>query len=298
MAVESFLAGYRKTTATTYAQDLRPMVAWLGPERPLQIVENGERVDYFEPPDLVEYVNLALVQRDPPYAPATIEKHKKTLRTFWNWCAKHGYVNQSPFAVPSKKLARGVDPDKIMPDAKLDTLLTYARWEPRRYALVTFLADTGCRRGGAAGLTIDRLDLGKRRATVEEKGEVSYTVYFGDVTARALRDWLSRRGAVGSTVFSRDGEPMTASALAQYFRRSCIAAGIGSWGPHSLRHRKGDQLQRSGVDPRTAARVLGHTNYMTTLDYYYHEDDERVEAASRAAAIPLSDDAKLRRFSG
>ena len=241
------------------------MAAWLGNDKPLRVIENDKRVDYFEPPDLTEYVNLAILQREKPLAAATVEKHKKTMRTFWNWCVKNGYIDKSPFVVPAKKLSRGVDPDKIMSDEKLDQLLTYAKWNARRYALITFLADTGCRRGGATELTVDRLDLSNRSAEVVEKGEVTYTVYFGDVTAFALRNWLMSRGSLGGYVFSRDGKPITAYALGQYFRRSCVSAGIGSWGPHSLRHRKGDKLQKAGVDVRTTALVMGHRNYMTTL---------------------------------
>lgn len=298
-AVRVFLAGKRATTATSYSWDLKPMVAYLGPDKPLQVTEDGQRFDFFEPPDLTEYVNLGLLSRDPPLAPATVEKHKKTMRTFWNWCRKNGYINESPFRVPAKKLAGGVDPAKIMPDHLLNQLLNYTQWDTRAHAVVLFLAQTGCRCGGAAKLTLDRLDLPNKRAVVVEKGEKAYTVYYDDVAAAALGEWLRTRATLGNIVFSKTGRPITSAALGQYFRRLCKdGARIGSWGPHSLRHRRGDQLQRAGVDPKTAARVLGHTNYMTTLEYYYHEDEQHIEQAARDTLKADDPRGKMRRFGG
>lgn len=66
-------------------------------------------------------------------------------------------------------------------------------------------------------------------------------------------------------------------SLGQLFTRICKRAGIPSYGPHSLRHRKGHQLADAKVNPSTAAMVLGHSDPTITLQHYYPKDWERAK---------------------
>jgi integrase len=290
-AVELFLDGYIETTRRSYAVPLKQMVNWLGPVRPVDVVRAIE---------LDSYAKRGLRDPDRNLAEATVQKHIKTMRTFWNWCVEVELVERSPFKVKGKRLKRKISSDGVMKEWELMQLLEYARWRPRLYALVLFLADTGCRRGGAAGLRVDDLDLQNRKAVVTEKGDKTRPVFYDDVTTQALRDWLSRRGnVIGGYVFSTDGKPITSAALGQFFRRGCIAAGIGSYGPHTLRHRKGHQLARTpGVDVATAANILGHEDVKITLDYYYNADWAMAEEAVRRTAIKDDPTGKVRKFTG
>jgi integrase len=63
----------------------------------------------------------------------------------------------------------------------------------RDRALLLFLADTGCRVGGLVGLTLADLNVRRRWALVTEKFNKSRSVFFSEVTAEALRDWLEVR---------------------------------------------------------------------------------------------------------
>jgi integrase len=63
----------------------------------------------------------------------------------------------------------------------------------RDRALLLFLADTGCRVGGLVGLTLSDLKVRRRWALVTEKFDKSRLVFFPEVTAEALRDWLRVR---------------------------------------------------------------------------------------------------------
>lgn len=269
-AIHLFLGEYIASTRRAYGYTLNEMLAYIGPARPLTDIR---------PDHLIEYVQH-LRKRPSLKSPASVNKHIKTIKTFFNWCVKTGFLEVSPArGLKRVRQASSVDRVKAMPDHVYEELLAYTRYHPRHHALVLFLGDTGCRIGGAAGLRWRDIDLKHRRAVVTEKGKPPRPVFFGDVCAQALASWRMRHPMRGDYVFSDDGRRIHNDNLGQMFRRACIRAGIGSWGPHSLRHRKGHQLADASVAPSLAAKALGHESIMTTLDYYYPDDWESVQQA-------------------
>lgn len=239
------------------------------------------------PSHLVAYVAL-LNERG--FAPATRNKHVKSIKTFFNWLVAIDELDKSPAVavktrVPPKKITR----DKAMTDSELAAILRITWHKPRDYALILFLADTGARAGGAAGLRVKDLDLTNRRATVTEKGHKTRPVVYGEEAAAALRAWLLRRKLHSEYVFSRKHTPLSSDQVSQIVRRACLAAGIRSLGSHSLRHRKGHQFADAKVAPSIAATALGHSKPTITLEYYYPEDFESAEKALRELATTLEE---------
>lgn len=274
-AVKLFLKEFKPATAKSYGYALREMMSLVGSARLLQ--EIG-------PEQLLEFIQ-SVRSRPSVRSAATINKHVKTIRTFFNWCVKNAWITSPPpsAALRYEKRAVQIDRAKAMPDSMYDQLCDYAKWDSRAHALVLFLGDTGCRIGGAAGLKWSDVDLGRKTAKVTEKGEKTRPVFFGDATAKALKKWALAQDCTKDTyVFSRDGHRMTSDSLGQFFSRRCVNAGIGNWGPHSLRHRKGYQLSDNRISPPLAARALGHSSFVTTLQHYYPQDWERVEEALQA----------------
>lgn len=270
-AVELFLREYKTTTAKSYGHTLHGLVDYIGPARPLMQVR---------PEDVIEYMQTVR-ERPSIHSPATVNKHTKTIRTFFNWCIKCGLMcgNNPALGLKRQRQQKLIGREKAMPDAVYEEVLAYARWTPRYLALVLFLGDTGCRIGGAAGLRWPDVDFDGHVAMVTEKGEKTRPVFFGAETAAALRRWRQQHtGKLGDYVFQQDGKQMTNGSLGQLFERICLRAVGKGWGPHSLRHRKGHQLADHHVAPSLAAKALGHSSPMTTMEYYYPEDWERVQA--------------------
>lgn len=282
--VNLWLAEKSEQTERSYKYVLGDFMDFVGPGRPVAQISKI---------DLKRY-EAELRTRDAIQSPATFNKYVKTLRTFFNWCESMDLIDEPPSAVIKlERQRRQVPRVKAMPDTLLAEVLLYTRFDVRADALVRFLADTGCRIGGAAGLTVGDLDMQARTAQVIEKGAIeSRPVFFGEKCAAAIDRWVLQRGFHdGEFVFSRTGRRMTNASLGQYFRRTCKRAGVGSWGPHSLRHRKGHQLSDAGVSPPVAAQVLGHSSFETTLEHYYPDDLER---AKKAAQMLSQDEAPSR----
>jgi hypothetical protein len=183
--------------------------------------------------------------------------------------------------------AQMVPRDKAMPDQAYLQLLDYCKYDKRAFALVLFLGDTGCRIGGCAGLRWADIQFAEEIAIVQEKGAPERFVFFGHECSIALLRWQQeqRLKRQGEFVFSRNGKRMNNDSLGQYFEKVCQRAGIGQWGPHSLRHRKGHQMADSKVAPTVAQTVLGHTDVNTTLKHYYPKDLTRAQEVVKDLAF-------------
>lgn len=265
-------------TAAAYRQTLIPMRDYLGPARPITEVTT---------PDLLRWVQTYHTRG---LAPASINKHVKAIKAFFNWCVRIDLLSKSPAKeVKTKRPPRRISREKAMTDDELSALLDYLRYKPRDYALVLFLADTGCRAGGAALLRVEDLDLPNGRAFVTEKGDKTRPVSYGHDCRLAIEFWLRKRPkGAGAYVFSRTKTPVKPDNISQIIRRACQVVGIRSLGSHSLRHRKGHQLADNRVAASVAATALGHSDPSITLGYYYPDDWETAEKELRKLTVARS----------
>lgn len=268
-AIDLFLGEHKPSTRRSYFYILGSMKDFMGPAR---------EVDQIPPSMVVEY-HAILHQRD--YAPATVQKHVKGIKAFFNWLVKLELIHRSPAtAIRRKRLRREISREKAMTDKELDAILEYARWHPRDYAMILFLADTGARAGGAAGLKVEDINFDMLEAKVTEKGDKERKVAFGELCRQAMLKWLLRRKAgAGPYVFSHTGQKMKSDNVSLVIRRICKKVGIRSLGAHSLRHRKGHQFADSRIAPSIAATALGHSSVEITLAFYYPSDWESAKSA-------------------
>lgn len=286
-AITLFLGEHIDTTAASYKPVLVDMYRHLASAFPLGNI----RLEDVETDHLVAYRQVIWKRK---YSDGTRGKYIKTIKVFWNWCVRMGKISESPARVlkgVKKKLS--ADRTKAMTEEELKQLLAFSRFHPRLDALVRFLADTGCRRGGAAGLRIKDVDLINCTAVVTEKGDKTRPVAFGRKTAKAIQRWIEKRpGDQGDYLFSRHGDRPTPYSISQLVRRGCIAAGIRSLGTHSLRHRKGHQLADARIAVSVAASVMGHEDIDATM-HYYPRDWESARKALNELALPDVDDDEI-----
>lgn len=276
--IDLFLGDYKPSTRRAYAGVLQPLADYVGPARPLDKIG----VEHVQ-----EYIQQFAARG---IAPATYNKHVKSLRTFFNWCIRAGYVAAPGPAVMLKRkpVDKFVSRDKAMPDHVYDQVVAFAKWDARALALVLFLGDTGARIGGAATLRWPAVDFEKQMATVTQKGEKTGPVFFGEDCAEAFKRWrLVATLENGDYVFSLKGGAIKPGNLGQYFRRITQRAGVGSYGPHSLRHRFGHHAaDRKEIDT-VVSQAMHHSSTQTTKESYYPKDWERVEEMVKDMAYKL-----------
>lgn len=270
----------KPATARTYKYDLDALSDYIGGAKPVTEVNPADVLRYF----------IHLDKREAVTSDHTYNKHLTSARAFFRFCENMQIIEKNPCkTLKKKKVSSAVDKSKAMPDHKLRRLLEYVAetprgWNPREEALIRFIADTGSRVGGARTLTWEFVDIAARTATTFEKGKTEpHAKSFGRECARALAAWkLQQDTSEGQYVFSTDGRMMKVGNLSQYFGRLCKRAGIGTWHPHSLRHRFGHKaIEKFPVS--VVAQMLGDT-VEVTIAHYLPNDKKAVEQAMRMMA--------------
>jgi site-specific recombinase XerD len=283
-AIQLFLGTYhKKSTAEAYWKTLKFLKDQIGA---------GRRLDEITPGDVIRVHNYFLEQN---YAAATLRQRTSSIKIFFNWLKKMELITENPARVIKiKNPRRPHTREKAITDEEIRMLLNYVQYRSKRdFALFLFLADTGCRIGGAAGLRERDINWQKREAVVTEKGDLMRNVRFGRDTANVLRQFLIMRKATkGDYVFSKDGSRVNAETLSQRIRRACYGLrkqghSIRILSAHTFRHRKGHQFADAKLNPAVAATALGHESVMTTIEHYYPDDWETAALALDDLAMKL-----------
>ncbi len=204
---------------------------------------------------------------------STIAGHVTALHAFWAWSAKeYGIVNPMKNI---KRARRQIKPPSAVQPGDFVKLFnacgegTEASYRDR--ALLAFLADSGVRLAGLLGLKVTDLNLPDLRAVVTEKGDKTRTVVYTKYTRVLLHQWLDQRRANSPYVFTSltTCEPLTSSGVELLMNRLKKRSGVtGRVNPHSFRHAFAREYIRSGGDPITLAKLIGHSDVNTTAAYY------------------------------
>lgn len=217
---------------------------------------------------LREYV----VQLRAIYKPHTVADHIRVLHRFFAWCSEE-YDVPNPMKSIKRMKAPAAAPRSITPAdfMKLFNNAGDGDIGIRNRAILAFLADTGVRLGGIAGLTLEALDISLRRAWVIEKGSKQRVVVFTFYTAKLLERWLAVRPDKGRSVFTTldTGTALTASGIQQVLKRLKKKLDIqGQTNPHAFRHGFAKGYLSNGGELATLAKLMGHNDIQTTMDHY------------------------------
>jgi site-specific recombinase XerD len=282
--ITAFLAGYENmSTRTTYEQVLRPFAEDIGPQRALEAI-TPEDVDIW-------YQRLPLTT----LAAATIVKRMKAVKVFWNWCVKREYITRSPARFLVIKQPQRIMVSKAIPGDVLAAMFEAAQQKRcefmavRDTALLALLITFGARVGEVAHLRLNNIFLEGRQILFHGKGNKERVLPLPYRTKQHLADWLEMRATlrpkpehdyvfVNSRIHlnPRYG-PLATSSIATLVRRLSMQVGSTSYGPHAIRHWRGQTLADQRIAPTIVQAILGHSDVRITLEYYYNQDLSRIE---------------------
>ena len=200
----------------------------------------------------------------------SVHAYLRTVRHFFRWLEEEEMLSKNP-AKRLKLPPLPKTPRKGIPDADRDAMLSVRENNIRDFAILMFVATTGCRKGGVETLTLSNLDVDLMEALIIEKGEKSRTVFFNSKVADALRNWLAIRPSTNADeVFVQiTGKKLTSTGIYQIFKRAARDAGVEkSWSPHQWRHAFARNFLRNGGDIGILAQILGHASIHVTLLHY------------------------------
>ncbi len=243
-------------------------------------------------------------------APRTVKRRLGTLRAIFNFAVNNDWLTRSP--------VRNVKPPKVTSTRSFqlsdDQVIQIAEATAARYRPMVYLAAvTGCRWSEAAGLRVGDLDLLSRRMSVEqvvvrgEHGRPSIdapksaasrrTIALPSSLVEMLAEHLAQLGLTGADRSSLVFPDTAGGPLRQSNWRSRVwlpalrAVGLADLNPrpgfHDLRRAAATALVRSGFDPKTVQRRLGHADVLTTLQIYAQSTEEGDRHAADALGSRL-----------
>jgi len=260
-------------TITNYTVDLDVFNAFVG-EKDIETV------------DLLALRRFLAELRTKNYAKRTVARKLASLRSFFRFLYREGYIKKNPITSIStpkldKKLPVFLDVDKVARLVQCPSDKDAAGLRDR--AMLETLYSTGIRVSELVGLDIDDVDFISGVVKVFGKGSKERMVPIGEPALGAIRKYVDKRGEDKSrdkdAVFlNKSGRRLTDRSVRRvvdkYIRVCSIVEKIS---PHSLRHSFATHLLDRGADLRSVQELLGHMNLSTT-QIYTHVTMDRLKS--------------------
>ncbi len=203
-----------------------------------------------------------------------------SLRSFYKWMAREGYVEQNPAALVStpklaKKLPRVPTMEQV--NGLLDSSLPEnASFPARDRVIFELLYGCGLRNSELIGIELDDISWSNEVIRVRGKGKKERLVPLGDSASVAIREYLperqrvleNRRRNCSTLLINLRGGPLTSRSVGRIVKAIAIARGLSpDVHPHTLRHAFGAHMLEEGADLRAIQELLGHSRLSTTQRY-------------------------------
>lgn len=161
-------------------------------------------------------------------------------------------------------------------------MLEAAATNPRNYAILLFMRDTGCRAGGVYNLLTENLDIFHNKAIIKEKGDKEKTVFFTPETAFAFMIYSSvRENPCNSDHYFLNENtygPISYDCLYKMFRKLAAKANVKfKFSPHQWRHAAVRSWLINGMNLKTASEIAGHSSEKVTGDIYGTLDENELQ---------------------
>ena len=186
---------------------------------------------------------------------------------------------------------------QVLDDSQLNRFLEAIQGEPYWHDFFYVEVMTGLRRGEICGIKWSDIDFNegtlciKRSVSTKEGGGVSIGETKTDAGERtiimppsvATLLWKKRSDAINEWVFphyTNPSDPLHPSSAYKKLKTLLKRLELPLLRFHDLRHTFATQATDGGVDPKTLAGILGHTDASFTLDTYTHVTSDMQRGAS------------------
>jgi tyrosine recombinase XerC len=220
------------------------------------------------------------------YARSSLARKGASIRTFYAWAARRGFVATNPAFLLSRP-APAYRLPTVLKASEAATLAEAPRsMDPvalRDRAILELLYSCGIRVAELCSLDLPDLDLDGARVRVMGKGSKERVVPMGDFAAEAVLAYLTSgrpamapeqasqgpgRPEEGAVFFNRRKRrvtPRDVRAMMQRYVRGTL--GDRKVSPHTMRHSFATHLLEGGADIRAVQELLGHASLATTQRY-------------------------------
>lgn len=224
------------------------------------------------------------------YSKSTIARKLATLRSFYKFCLRRGYIDTHPLASirtpkQEKRLPKFLELEQIgrllaTPD---DSTLLGARDR----AMLEVLFSTGVRVSELVDLNFTDVDFASQAIRIRGKGKKQRTAPIGPTAIAAIQKYLElRRADARAAQFDQEalfvnkhGQRLSTRSVRRKLDKYLVQCGLDpSISPHTLRHSFATHMLNNGADLRSVQELLGHQSLSTT-QVYTHLTTPRLKQA-------------------
>lgn len=210
-------------------------------------------------------------------ADSTISGYREVFNSFFGWLTNEGLISRNPCsnlgAIRQEKKVR--KPYSAVEIQKMIDACTCIRDK----AIILFLLNTGCRVSEMCSLKVGEIDTRSKECIVYGKGRKERTVFFNDLTAWALDEYLEERHAKPDEALfvGLNGRGMQPGGIRVMLNRIEKRSGVENVHPHRFRRTLATEMINRNVAIQDVAAILGHERIDTTMKYIY-QSKERTKA--------------------
>ena len=215
---------------------------------------------------------------DKPLSPAIVQGYVRTLKAFFSWAAREGYLDANlmrRISVPKApvKIVNTLELDQI--HRLMDMCLRANGNSQRNQIIILMLLDSGLRVSELVNIEIEDVNLPEGHVKIRHaKGARERFVPIGSVVQKHLWKYINlhRRpmtDRITRLFLSETGLPLTRSGIQQMLRRCGKKAGINGvrCSPHTFRHTFAKRYLLNGGDIFSLQRILGHSSLASVRVY-------------------------------
>ena len=232
--------------------------------------------------------------RDRNYCKSTSARKLATLRSFYKFLVRRGYLTDNPVAPirtpkQDKRLPKTLsvqDIERLLANPDTTTLLG-----ARDRAMLETLYSTGIRVSELVALDVGDIDLTVNTVRVRGKGKRQRIIPIGPGAVQAVLHFLDLRrndtrnvSFDGEALFiNKHGQRLSTRSVRRKLDKYLLEAGLDlSISPHTLRHSFATHMLQRVADLRSVQEMLGHQSLSTT-QIYTHLTGETVKEEYKKA---------------
>lgn len=224
------------------------------------------------------------------YSKSTVARKLATLRSFYKFCLRRGFVKAHPLATirtpkQEKRLPKFLELEQIT--KLLNTPDDGSLLGSRDRAMLEVLFSTGVRVSELVDLNFADVDFEGCVLRVRGKGKKQRTTPVGQTAIIAIRKYLDLRRTDSrspnfdqSALFvNKHGQRLSTRSVRRKLDKYLAECGLDpSISPHTLRHSFATHMLNRGADLRSVQELLGHQSLSTT-QVYTHLTAGRMKSA-------------------
>lgn len=204
----------------------------------------------------------------------TLDNTRVQISSFFSWLLDEELIYKNP--------CRTIPPIKYTEKVRLpfsaveiDTMRTACK-TPRDRAIIEILLSSGVRVSELCSIKLSDINFDTLSINIRKgKGSKQRTVYINELAKKPLVEHLTTRKIGGDYLFySKFGNPIESGGIRFILKQLETESGVTNVHPHRFRRTFATSLANRGMDVQEIAKLLGHSDINTTMQYVYTSDEK------------------------